>query len=616
MKILSWNINGLRTLKRPLKETLDSFNADIICFQETKVSRSLLEEELAIVEGYSSYYSFPRWQSGYSGVATYCRDSCQPERAEEGLSGLITGQNCHDDSLGFNGNFKEFTSQELMLLDAEGRAVVTSHEVQCNKKVEKLVIINVYCPRADPEKPERADFKLRFYYLLQKRAEKLVQNGFHVIIVGDLNTAHKPIDHCDPGDEVEFSLRPDRLWLSSFLGECSPNEDNNKEHDITFIDTFRHFNKSHTEAFTCWMTSTGARQTNYGTRLDYILCNRNFISHVMSSIILPEIKGSDHCPIAIELRCDPVASRRCPSLCTKYWLEFVGKQQKLSLFLRQPVQVTAQITDFQPVNSYIPKRRANSHSETVSKKKQNVQKISQKSITSFFVPQTSTLQTTIPSKQGILDSVDNSTNSNLNIFTTIDHHYSSKNSASSCYSNPHMLFSHTACVSDDEKSVNIIPSGSSETSMICSHDAESDCNSDGNLSSQSSTKSFSLKCENITKNFLQKSTYCVLEETDEQYQNPSFTLNTTKNNQCQEYHINNQMEKQKQLWKSVLCGPQPPPLCKGHKEPCVLKTVKKQGPNNGRQFFTCAHPEGRAENPEAKCNHFQWVNPPKVKGKR
>ncbi|XP_076362611.1 DNA-(apurinic or apyrimidinic site) endonuclease 2-like isoform X2 [Tachypleus tridentatus] len=567
MKILSWNINGLRTLKRPLKETLDSFNADIICFQETKISRTLLEEELAIVEGYNSYYSFPRWQSGYSGVVTYCRNSCQPDRAEEGLSGLITGQNCRDDSVGFYNNSEEFTPQELMLIDSEGRAVLTSHEIQCNGNIEKLVVINVYCPRADSEKPERADFKLQFYYLLQKRAEKLIQNGV--------------------------------LWLSNFLGECSAKEDNKKEHDLTFIDTFRHFNKSQTEAFTCWMTSTGARQTNYGTRLDYILCNRNFINHVMSSILLPEIKGSDHCPVALELQCDPVASKCCPSFCTKYWLEFLGKQQKLSPFLEQPVQVTAEITDLQAVNSDIQKRRSNSHSEIVSKKKKNFQKISQKSITSFFVPKTSIQQTTIHSKQDILESVDSSTNINLKIITSIDHQYCGKNSTSSCYSNPHMLFSHTVCVSDEEKSVNVIPSGSSDTSMTYSHDIESDCNSEGNLSSQSSTKSLYF-----------------FEETDEQFQNPSFTLNSTEHNQCQEYHINNQMEKQKQLWKSVLRGPQPPPLCKGHKEPCLLKTVKKQGPNNGRQFFTCAYPEGRAGNPEAKCNHFQWVNPPKVKGKR
>ncbi|XP_051509175.1 DNA-(apurinic or apyrimidinic site) endonuclease 2-like isoform X2 [Myxocyprinus asiaticus] len=99
---------------------------------------------------------------------------------------------------------------------------------------EKLTVSNVYCPHADLDKLERKQYKLQFYRLLQVRAEAILSSGSHVIVLGDVNTSHQPIDHCEPND-VRSS------------------------------------------AFTCWSTLTGARQTNYGTCIDYIFSNCSLV---------------------------------------------------------------------------------------------------------------------------------------------------------------------------------------------------------------------------------------------------------------------------------------------------------------------------------------------------
>uniref|UniRef100_A0A6I8N6U4 exodeoxyribonuclease III n=1 Tax=Ornithorhynchus anatinus TaxID=9258 RepID=A0A6I8N6U4_ORNAN len=202
MRLVSWNINGIRRPAAGVGRVLEALGADVVCLQETRVTRDLLDEPTAIVEGYNSYFSFSRGRSGYSGVATFCKDSATPVAAEEGLSGLLADNR---GAIGCYGDTEGFTEDELRALDSEGRAVITQHRIRTSDKREKtLTVINVYCPHADPEKPERKTFKLRFYHLLKLRAEAILRAGSHVIILGDVNTSHRPIDHCDPSDPVRI----------------------------------------------------------------------------------------------------------------------------------------------------------------------------------------------------------------------------------------------------------------------------------------------------------------------------------------------------------------------------------------------------------------------------
>uniref|UniRef100_A0A8C1RC00 DNA-(apurinic or apyrimidinic site) endonuclease n=1 Tax=Cyprinus carpio TaxID=7962 RepID=A0A8C1RC00_CYPCA len=312
MKIVTWNINGIRTFKNGIKTTLDSFDADIICVQETKVTRDLLDEKTAVVDGYNSYFSFSRGRSGYSGVATYCKDSATPFLAEEGLTGLLANQG---EAVGCYGDQVELSSEELLALDNEGRAVITQHHFIGTDGPQKLTVINVYCPRADPDKPERKQYKLQFYRLLQCRAETMLSSGSHVIVLGDVNTSHPPIDHCDPDDADNCEDNPGRKWLNHFLFGTA--EKNTK-------DELKEISQK---------SASGGKFTNYGTRIDYIFADRCLVKSAFICVdIMPEVEGSDHCPVWAQLSCTLQASPKFPPLCTRHMPEFTGRQQKLSRF--------------------------------------------------------------------------------------------------------------------------------------------------------------------------------------------------------------------------------------------------------------------------------------------
>ncbi|KAK5864072.1 hypothetical protein PBY51_001046 [Eleginops maclovinus] len=562
MKIVTWNINGIRTFRGGIKKALDSLDADIICVQETKVTRDLLDERTGIVDGYNSYFSFSRGRSGYSGVATYCKDSATPCAAEEGLTGLLTH---HEGAVGCYGDQSEFSSEELQLLDNEGRAVITQHRIMCQDKEQTVTVINVYCPRADPEKPERKQFKLQFYKLLQSRAETILKDGSHVIVLGDVNTSHRQIDHCDPSDIEDFGENPGRKWLNGFLHSGRPTEETNEEqtneefevtssdpvHGGKFVDTFRYFHPTRTSAFTCWSTMTGARQTNYGTRIDYIFANCQLAKEqFLAADIMPEVEGSDHCPVWGKLSCALLPSSKTPPFCTCYLPEFAGKQQKLSRFFVKVDQKSIQsehrealpgsqeeeerrenLNPFGAGNASGKKRLLTSDSVVPKGKKTKTCPKPQGSLLSFFKPKlpTAAPSTEAPEKKTFVSDEDTS----------------SQNSQKACTTS---------------KDVSSAPSGEPVPELL----------DDGSPQ------------------------LCTTVESDKQIKLKHLTPAPKKGASLV-------------FWKSVLHGPPPPPSCKVHGEPCVLRTVKKEGPNFGKQFFVCARPQGHASNPDARCNFFAWV---------
>lgn len=526
MKIVTWNINGIRSLKKHVKEILRDLDGDIVCFQETKISRSQLPEDMALVDGYSSYFSFPKWQSGYSGVATYCQDSCTPTKAEEGLCGNLSSVGNHS-NIGNTSTFSGIASSlafDLGSLDNEGRVVMTEHEIKNGSHTEKLVVINVYCPRVDCEKPERKVYKMQFCQLLEARAKSLVQEGYHVVIAGDMNIAHQPIDHCDPGDEREFKSHEARMWMTSFLSSgVHENEFVLRKDALGFADTFRFHHPDQKEAYTCWNTLTGARQTNYGTRIDYILSSKPFLPFITSCEILSTVLGSDHCPVRATYCCEPVPSSKLPSSCCRLWPEFSGQQQKLLNFLSKTVPTfkTEDAGDYKRKTDDLP----TSQREKKSKTKNGLQK--QKAITNFFVN-----NRVKPDKSAISE----------------------------------------------------------------------------NASSKGNGIDGTVQTEVSAKSGFEKSNDKTFESVSEQTELSSNFVNCNSSDKvnCAATKI------QSEMWKRVLSGPPAPPLCKGHGKACVLRTVKKEGPNFGRQFFACPQPNGPASNPESRCNFFQWVTPSKI----
>jgi len=481
LKILTWNINGIRSLE-DFEDRLQQLEADIICVQETKVTRDMLTESVACIPGFTSYYGFSRRRAGYSGVATYCRLSCTPCQAEEGLAGVSGG----GDTIGGTEALKqEFTSEEIKNIDAEGRCVITRHKVDRNEEKDQwLVIINVYCPRADPERLDRAKFKLQFYKALDIRANSLRQSGDFVVVVGDVNTSFKEIDHCDPYEE--FGDHPGRRFLNHFLQSDSVDVSENKTdkencdewqavhvdvEEKQFVDTFRIFHPDRKLAFTCWNTRLNCRSTNYGTRIDYIFCSLNMSGFVSNCDIQPEVLGSDHCPVLAHFKLKVIPPLKPPNWCTKYFREFSGRQVKLSEFFNKGVK------------SEDLKRKLETTTE-VSKKTKIEGK---RKITSFFVPKVAK-ENKVEVKHG------------------------------------------TSEVEDEECRENL-------------------------------------------------------------------PVSQTKTNN----------KEVKNAWGALFKPPLPAPLCTKHKEEALRRKVLKKGPNTGREFWVCRRGEGRADDPEARCDFFKWV---------
>ncbi|KAH0628864.1 hypothetical protein JD844_010465 [Phrynosoma platyrhinos] len=452
----------------------------MVCFE-----RDLLEEPLAIVEGYNSYFSFCRTRSGYSGVATFCKASATPEAAEEGL---------------------------------------TSEQQETT-----LTIINVYCPRADPEKPERADFKLRFYHLLQARAEALLRAGGHVVIMGDINTAHKSIDHCDPGDMESFHEHPGRRWLDSFLWE--PGKDS--PHGGLFVDTFRFLHPTQEDAYTCWCNVTGSRHLNYGTRIDYILADCSLVlSELKEAQLRPEVLGSDHCPVEVVLKSVCLGAPRCPPLCARFLPEFAGTQQKLSRFL---VKVER--------NGLL-----------------------EKGLKRGLVEPSAAMEVSKKSRTGLL----RKGQGDLRSFFKVE----------------------------NSKGGNTHNAGFQSEMNVLQRAAED------------SGK------EPPTKTAEKTADECGMEHVDTVIQGPLRVLREESSvevaneeiRNCEKDLIPSKPNQSAALWKSLLSGPARPPCCKAHGEPCVLRTVKKPGPNCGRRFYVCARPLGKPSDPRARCDFFHWAS--------
>ncbi|EDO46129.1 predicted protein [Nematostella vectensis] len=504
MKILTWNINGLRavTREKKLKDFLNSLEADVMCFQETKITRDMLEEATCMADGYTAFFSFSRVKSGYSGVATFCKDSTTPLAAEEGLTSQLSAS----PDIGFYGDDEEFTSDQLSRLDSEGRTILTEHTLSSGGTV---VIINVYCPRADMENEDRIQFKLEFHRLLSKRVKALLNSGKHVIVLGDINAAHKPIDHCNPCKYEDFSSFPGRAWLDELLVSL-PLPDNSCDSSWKcvsglLIDSFRYFHPLQREAYTNWSTSTGARQTNYGTRIDYILVDPPLLQQeFVDCVIRPEVEGSDHCPVVCTLKNRFLAANKTPLLCTKFMPEFSGKQQKLvSFFTKKTDNAFTVPTDLN--NEKVISETELSASNTTKKRAPS---------SGSAVPNPKRAKTEKSTRQNTL----------LNFFGS----------------------------------------------------------------------------KNVTK---ASSPKCIVDIVTDK---PSgeVTREDTKSNQ--NMLLNPEPYSSVSAWKSILKGPPPAPLCPGHNEPSVLRTVKKKGPNYGRQFYCCARPEGHASNKEARCNFFKW----------
>lgn len=333
MKITSFNVNGLRSIKSYYAEILNlSFEefllhilkSEIICFQETKMSK--IEVGFDTLASYDAFFAFNKSHRkiGYSGVATYCKSDCKysVQAVEDGFSGIETKS---EGSLNFYGNLhSKFTETRLKELDSEGRCIITDHGL--------FVLFNVYFPNDGQENLEsRLQFKMDFYRCIQLRVEAFTQSGRFVILCGDFNATYHPIDHYDFAKEYlllekmnkdetdhiskaaitrhvnSFYAHPPRQWFKQFL---DGGRDSGK-----WIDVFRKFHPDAIDLYSCWNLKLGSKKSNMGSRIDYFVVDEAFIDlskeffgsgHLDEKVvknceIAVDILGSDHAPIIMEL---------------------------------------------------------------------------------------------------------------------------------------------------------------------------------------------------------------------------------------------------------------------------------------------------------------------------
>ena len=254
MRIISWNVNGIRAVeKRGFFDWLKNENPDIMCLNETKAEPGQLAPHFLKPDG-TSYSSF--WASakkrGYSGVAIYTKK--QPENTR------------------FLGK-PEF--------DDEGRVLIADYK--------DFSLIAAYFPNSQDE-GRRLDYKLAFNDAMLSLCNSIVKQGRHFLLCGDYNVAHTPIDLARPkANEKNAGYLPEeRAWMDKFLA-------------AGHVDTFRHFHPGETGCYTWWSYMGHARENNIGWRIDYHCVDKNFISDVKSSIIRPDVEGSDHCPVEIKI---------------------------------------------------------------------------------------------------------------------------------------------------------------------------------------------------------------------------------------------------------------------------------------------------------------------------
>ena len=251
-KMISWNVNGIRAVaKKGFHEWLKKESPDILCIQETKAWKEQLDDSLLNINGYKSYFA-QGIKKGYSGVAVYTKE--EPVKVTEGLG--------------------------IEKFDNEGRTMVLEYP--------NFVLYNIYYPNGKRD-GGRLQYKLDFYDAFHEHALTYKKKKKNIIICGDVNTAHKEIDLARPkaNEKVSGFLPVEREWIDKFLSDG-------------FIDTLRLFNDS-PEIYTWWDMVTRARERNVGWRIDYFFISESLKKNIKNAFTLPDVMGSDHCPVGIEV---------------------------------------------------------------------------------------------------------------------------------------------------------------------------------------------------------------------------------------------------------------------------------------------------------------------------
>lgn len=249
MKLISWNVNGLRAaMGKGFMDTFESLNADVFCLNETKLQAGQIDLELP---GYHQYWNYAE-KKGYSGVAVFTRQ--QPLHVQQGIG--------------------------VPEMDTEGRVLTL--------EFAQFYLVACYTPNSQREL-KRLEHRMRWEDAFLAYLKALEQNK-PVVLCGDLNVAHQEIDLKNPNSNhmsAGFSDQ-EREKMTQLL-------------NAGFVDTFRALHPDAKDAYTWWSFRPHVREKNIGWRIDYFIVSQALLGRVTQAQIYPEIMGSDHCPVGLVL---------------------------------------------------------------------------------------------------------------------------------------------------------------------------------------------------------------------------------------------------------------------------------------------------------------------------
>jgi exodeoxyribonuclease III len=251
-KIISYNVNGIRAaLSKGWTDWVKAIDPDIICLQEIKANPEQIDTTVFSEMGFHHYWH-PAEKKGYSGVAVFSKQ--KPDHVEFGCG--------------------------IAKYDCEGRVLRADYG--------DVSVISVYMPSGSSG-DERQAFKMEWLDDFYNYIEALKKQRSKLIISGDYNICHKPIDIHNPISNAKSSgfLPEEREWLEKFVNSG-------------FVDSFRHFNPQ-PHQYTWWSYRANARSKNLGWRIDYNMVTENMKNKLKRSVILPEAKHSDHCPVLLDI---------------------------------------------------------------------------------------------------------------------------------------------------------------------------------------------------------------------------------------------------------------------------------------------------------------------------
>ncbi|PWY67508.1 DNA lyase Apn2 [Aspergillus heteromorphus CBS 117.55] len=580
----------------------DILEADIVVFQETKIQRKDLRDDMVMVPGWDCYFSLPRVKKGYSGVVIYTRNAtCAPIRAEEGLTGVLCPPNSsvsfrdlpEEQQIGGYPTIEQLSQLELdaATLDSEGRCVVLEFPA--------FVLLGIYSPANRDE--TRDSFRHNFIDLMDARIRNLVAMGKRVFVTGDLNISRGEIDAAHAGEAIrkgaltedEFISVHARRVFNHLLsdGKVIGPPDEGREQSVLH-DICRSFHPDRRGMYTCWEQRINARPGNYGSRIDYVLCSLDMQDWFSNSNIQEGLMGSDHCPVYADFKDTVILGdkqvnirdlvnppgmfengERQQEYTTKLLLptsgrlipEFDKRRSIKDMFMRKPTSASQSPQPGTPSLSHT----ASTGKETAVLESTPKQAVSKPSVSTDTQP------------KGVVRKRPEKNNSPMK---------RAKSVAASAPAPPTAgqrtlqgFFKPKSAPIDESPTQNpepstmpLPPSSSQTTTMTESRQPEDEVE-------PTSTA----------------------EPTDETNPAASTTPTPKEDDRIIDPIVS------KEDWTRLFTKKRAPP-CDGHQEPCISLTTKKPGINCGRAFWICPRPLGPSGNKEKgtqwRCPTFIWAS--------